>query len=88
VPAGGRATAHRGAASSVDQPSGLAFHHMKSAIEIANSAGFILPVRGLVTSAGFVVALRVDMQRMPGLGTTPALMNIGVDDDGRTVGLF
>jgi formyltetrahydrofolate synthetase len=61
---------------------------MKSAIQIANSAGFILPVRELVTSAGFVVALCGDMQRMPGLGTTPAFMNIDADDDGRTVGLF
>jgi formate--tetrahydrofolate ligase len=52
--------------------------------------GFILPVRGLVPSAGagFVVALCGDMQRMPGLGKTPAFMNIDIDDDGRTVGLF
>jgi|SRR5579862_3394086 len=53
-------------------------------------AGFILPVRGLVPSAGagFVVALCGDMQRMPGLGKTPAFMNIDIDDEGRTVGLF
>jgi formyltetrahydrofolate synthetase len=52
--------------------------------------GFILPVRGLVPSAGagFVVALCGDMQRMPGLGKTPAFMNIDIDDEGRTVGLF
>ena len=52
--------------------------------------GFILPVRGLVPSAGagFVVALCGDMQRMPGLGKTPAFMNIDIDDQGRTVGLF
>jgi formate--tetrahydrofolate ligase len=52
--------------------------------------GFILPVRGLVPSAGagFVVALCGEMQRMPGLGRTPAFMNIDIDDDGRTVGLF
>jgi formate--tetrahydrofolate ligase len=52
--------------------------------------GFILPVRGLVPSAGagFVVALCGDMQRMPGLGKTPAFMNIDVDEEGRTVGLF
>jgi formyltetrahydrofolate synthetase len=52
--------------------------------------GFTLPVRGLVPSAGagFVVALCGDMQRMPGLGKTPAFMNIDIDDDGRTVGLF
>jgi formyltetrahydrofolate synthetase len=28
------------------------------------------------------------MQRMPGLGKTPAFMNIDVDEEGRTVGLF
>jgi formate--tetrahydrofolate ligase len=52
--------------------------------------GFILPVRGFVPSAGagFVVALCGDMQRMPGLGKTPAFVNIDVDDAGRTVGLF
>jgi formate--tetrahydrofolate ligase len=53
-------------------------------------SGFRLPVRGVVPSAGagFVVALCGDMQRMPGLGRTPAFMNVDVDDDGRTVGLF
>ena len=52
--------------------------------------GFILPVRGLLPSAGagFVVALCGDMQRMPGFGKTPAFMNIDIDAQGRTVGLF
>ncbi|MGZ6546370.1 MAG: formate--tetrahydrofolate ligase [Actinomycetota bacterium] len=52
--------------------------------------GFRLPVRGLVPSAGagFVVALCGDMQRMPGLGSKPAFMNVDIDADGRTVGLF
>ena len=52
--------------------------------------GFVLPVRGIVPSvgAGFVVALCGEMQRMPGLGKTPAFMNIDIDDQGRTVGLF
>jgi len=52
--------------------------------------GFILPVRGLLPSAGagFVVVLCGDMQRMPGLGKTPAFMNIDIDAQGRTVGLF
>ena len=52
--------------------------------------GFRLPVRGLVPAvgAGFVVALCGDMQRMPGLGSTPAFMNVDIDADGRTVGLF
>jgi formyltetrahydrofolate synthetase len=52
--------------------------------------GFRLPVRGLVPSAGagFVVALCGDMQRTPGLGSTPAFMNVDIDADGRTIGLF
>jgi formyltetrahydrofolate synthetase len=52
-------------------------------------SGFVLPVRDLVPSvgAGFVVALCGDMQRMPGLGRTPAFMSIDIDDEGRTVGL-
>jgi formyltetrahydrofolate synthetase len=52
--------------------------------------GWRLPVRGLVPSAGagFVVVLCGDMQRMPGLGRTPAFKNIDVDAEGRTVGLF
>jgi formate--tetrahydrofolate ligase len=49
-----------------------------------------LPVRGVVPSAGagFVVVLCGDMQRMPGLGRTPAFTNIDIDRDGRTVGLY
>jgi formate--tetrahydrofolate ligase len=51
---------------------------------------FILPVRGMLPSAGagFVVVLCGDMQRMPGLGKTPAFQNIDIDADGQTVGLF
>jgi formate--tetrahydrofolate ligase len=51
---------------------------------------FILPVRALLPSAGagFVVALCGDMQRMPGLGKTPAFQNIDIDAQGRTIGLF
>lgn len=52
--------------------------------------GWRLPVRGVVPSAGagFVVVLCGDMQRMPGLGRTPAFMNVDIDEQGRTVGLF
>lgn len=52
--------------------------------------GFRLPVRAVVPSAGagFVVVLCGDMQRMPGLGKTPAFQNVDIDDQGRTVGLF
>jgi formate--tetrahydrofolate ligase len=52
--------------------------------------GFVVPIRALLPSAGagFVVALCGDMQRMPGLGKTPAFQNIDIDAEGRTVGLF
>jgi formate--tetrahydrofolate ligase len=52
--------------------------------------GYRLPVRNVVPSAGagFVVALCGDMQRMPGLGRTPAFHNVDIDEHGRTVGLF
>jgi formate--tetrahydrofolate ligase len=52
--------------------------------------GYRLPIRGALPSAGagFVVVLCGDMQRMPGLGRTPAFMGIDLDENGRTVGLF
>jgi formate--tetrahydrofolate ligase len=52
-------------------------------------SGFVVPIRGLVasTGAGFVVALCGEMQRMPGLGKTPAFMKMTIDENGRTVGL-
>jgi formate--tetrahydrofolate ligase len=52
--------------------------------------GWRLPVRGVVPSAGagFVVVLCGDMQRMPGLGRTPAYMKVDIDEHGRTIGLF
>jgi formate--tetrahydrofolate ligase len=52
--------------------------------------GFVVPVRSLVPSvgAGFVVALCGEMQRMPGLGKTPAFHNMDVDENGITHGLF
>jgi len=51
--------------------------------------GFIVPVRSLVPSvgAGFVIALCGDMQRMPGLGKTPAFAKMDIDENGRTFGL-
>ena len=53
-------------------------------------SSYRLPVRSVVPAAGagFVVALCGDMQRMPGLGRTPAFMNVDIDESGRTVGLF
>jgi formate--tetrahydrofolate ligase len=51
--------------------------------------GFVLPVRSLVPSAGagFVIALCGDMQRMPGLGKTPAFQKMDIDEHGNTYGL-
>jgi formyltetrahydrofolate synthetase len=52
--------------------------------------GFTVTVRDLraYTGAGWIVALCGGMQTMPGLGTTPAAVNVDIDDEGRTVGLF
>src|SRR2546421_4299668 len=52
--------------------------------------GFTVTVRDLraYTGAGWIVALCGDMQTMPGYGANPAAVNVDVDDEGRTVGLF
>src|SRR5205809_2706798 len=52
--------------------------------------GFTVTVRDLraYTGAGWIVALCGDMQTMPGLGATPAAVNVDIDSDGQTVGLF
>jgi formyltetrahydrofolate synthetase len=52
--------------------------------------GFTVPVRDLraYTGAGWIVALCGDMQTMPGYGANPAAVNIDIDSEGRTVGLF
>jgi formyltetrahydrofolate synthetase len=58
---------------------------------LANApTGFTVPVRDIraYTGAGWLVALCGDMQTMPGLGKTPAAVNVDIDDAGRTVGLF
>ena len=51
---------------------------------------FALPVRDLraYTGAGWIVALCGDVMTMPGLGASPALQNVDIDESGRTVGLF
>jgi formate--tetrahydrofolate ligase len=51
---------------------------------------FTLPVRDIraYTGAGWLVPLCGDIVQMPGLGTTPAALNIDIDENGRTVGLF
>ncbi len=40
------------------------------------------------TGAGWLVPLAGDIQQMPGLGKTPAALNVDIDAEGRTVGLF
>ena len=52
--------------------------------------GFVVTIRDLraYTGAGWIVALCGDMQTMPGYGRTPAAMNVDIDADGTTVGLF
>jgi len=52
--------------------------------------GFRLPVRDVraYTGAGWVVPLCGDIQQMPGLGKGPAALNVDIDADGKTVGLF
>jgi formyltetrahydrofolate synthetase len=53
-------------------------------------SGFTVTVRDLraYTGAGWIVALCGDMQTMPGLSASPAAVNVDIDADGRTVGLF
>jgi formate--tetrahydrofolate ligase len=58
---------------------------------LANApTGFTVTVRDLraYTGAGWIVALCGDMQTMPGYGKTPAAVNVDIDSEGRTVGLF
>jgi formate--tetrahydrofolate ligase len=51
---------------------------------------FTLPVRDIraYTGAGWLVPLCGDIVQMPGLGKEPAAVNIDIDAEGRTVGLF
>ncbi len=52
--------------------------------------GFTVPVREVRASvgAGYIYPLLGDMRTMPGLGATPAFMNVDVNEDGSIVGLF
>src|SRR5687768_16575288 len=52
--------------------------------------GFTLPVRDIraYTGAGWLVPLCGDITQMPGLGKEPAALNVDINEDGRTVGLF
>jgi formate--tetrahydrofolate ligase len=76
-----------------DAPACMAKTHLSLSHDptlLNRPTGYRLPIRGAVPSAGagFVVVLCGDMQRMPGLGRTPAFMGIDLDENGRTVGLF
>jgi formate--tetrahydrofolate ligase len=52
--------------------------------------GFTVTIRDIraYTGSGWLVPLLGDMQTMPGLGVTPAAVNVDIDENGRTVGLF
>src|SRR5690606_7640797 len=52
--------------------------------------GFGVPVGEVRASvgAGFIYPILGEMRTMPGLGTTPAFMNVDIDEDGNVVGLF
>ena len=52
--------------------------------------GFEIHVRDIraYTGAGWLVPLCGDIMQMPGLGAKPAALNIDIDSDGNTVGLF
>ncbi len=56
----------------------------------ASREDFRLTVRDIrpYTGAGWLVPLCGDITQMPGLGKTPAALNVDIDDEGRTVGLF
>ncbi len=53
-------------------------------------SGFTVPVREVRASvgAGFIYPLLGTMRTMPGLGTTPAYLNVDINEDGAIVGLF
>ncbi|MBI2192755.1 MAG: formate--tetrahydrofolate ligase [Planctomycetes bacterium] len=56
---------------------------------VGRPAGFTLTVQDvhLRAGAGFVVALAGDIMTMPGLGKSPAALDIDVDEEGRITGL-
>ncbi|MEJ5186997.1 MAG: formate--tetrahydrofolate ligase, partial [Candidatus Geothermincolales bacterium] len=52
--------------------------------------GFRLPIRDIRASvgAGFLYPLCGEMMTMPGLPSRPAAVDVDIDENGRTVGLF
>ena len=76
-----------------DLPICMAKTHLSLSDDVALTnapTGFTVTVRDLraYTGAGWIVALCGDMQTMPGLSRNPAAVNVDIDADGRTVGLF
>jgi methylenetetrahydrofolate dehydrogenase (NADP+)/methenyltetrahydrofolate cyclohydrolase/formyltetrahydrofolate synthetase/formate--tetrahydrofolate ligase len=53
-------------------------------------SGYTLPVREVRASvgAGFIYPILGTMRTMPGLGATPAFMQVDIDENGEVVGLF
>ena len=53
-------------------------------------SGYTLPVREVRASvgAGFIYPILGTMRTMPGLGATPAFMQVDIDENGSVVGLF
>ncbi len=53
-------------------------------------SGYTLPVREVRASvgAGFISPILGTMRTMPGLGATPAFMQVDIDENGEVVGLF
>jgi formyltetrahydrofolate synthetase len=77
--------------------SGLPICMAKTHLSISHDAsvkgaptGYILPITEVRASvgAGFIYPLVGEMRTMPGLGSTPAFMNVDVEPDGRVRGLF
>jgi formate--tetrahydrofolate ligase len=56
----------------------------------ATPENFTLPVRDIraYTGAGWLVPLCGDITQMLGLDKSPAALNVDIDPEGRTVGLF
>ena len=76
-----------------DLPICMAKTHLSLSDDVALTnapTGFTVTVRDLraYTGAGWIVALCGDMQTMPGYGANPAAVNVDIDAEGRTVGLF
>ncbi len=60
------------------------------AARLGDPQRFTLPVRDIraYTGAGWLVPLCGEITQMPGLGARPAAIDIDIDAEGRTVGLF